>query len=138
MICNRFCHPFHGFHIFYYQTRGFRLRPAGYAETGTPLAMDMSPTYVGYKFRSPAARQSQFIELITQTLEHAWPEHRVFERQVLLQLAPLHSRENVLLIVLNCIQQAAGDAGIRRHLVGALVAGVYISVAALEGVGIAQ
>ena len=57
MICNRFCHPFHGFHIFYYQTRGFRLRPAGYAETGTPLAMDMSPTYVGYKFRSPAARQ---------------------------------------------------------------------------------
>ena len=47
-----FCHPFHGFHVFYYQKRGFRLRPAGYAETGTPLAMDMSPTYVGYKFRS--------------------------------------------------------------------------------------
>ena len=51
------CHPFHGFHIFYYQTRGFRLRPAGYAETGTPLAMDMSPTDVGYKFRYAGARK---------------------------------------------------------------------------------
>ena len=38
--------------------------------------MDMSPTNVGYKFRSPTARKLidkfQFIEISTQTLGHVW------------------------------------------------------------------
>ena len=41
----RICHPasWRGSGLFFRQTQGFRLRPAGYAETGTPWAMVIPP-----------------------------------------------------------------------------------------------
>ena len=60
----RICHPasWRGSGLFFRQTQGFRLRPAGYAETGTPWAME-SVALTGSEFLGLSARQIPIFRL---------------------------------------------------------------------------
>ena len=76
MICNRFCHPFHGFQLPFLFLRGVPhpTLPRGVLHR---LAMGMSPVSRALNAARLRLAKFQFIALIAQILRHDSPDFKV-------------------------------------------------------------